>query len=85
MKEEGIALQNFIEISSLETLLSSVKARLTATLLPRSVITGAYEGLHIHTIPEPYRLIETGLIRRRDKHTSSAYEAFAKLLNAQGL
>ncbi|WP_181350438.1 LysR family transcriptional regulator [Thalassobacillus sp. CUG 92003] len=86
LKDEGIILRNFIEISSLETILSSVNAGITSTLLPRSVLKGcSYENLHVHPIPEPYQFIQTGLVRKKEKYTSYAYKAFTELIKAQGL
>jgi len=85
LKGEGVALNNFIEISSLETILGSVRAGLTSTILPKSVLKGAYEDLHVYPIPEAYQYIETGLIRRREKYVSNAYKAFADLVKEEGL
>ncbi|MXQ53907.1 LysR family transcriptional regulator [Shimazuella alba] len=85
LKDEGVALKNFIEISSLETILSSVRAGLTSTILPRSVLKGPYEDLHVYPIPESYQFIETGLIRSREKYVSYAYKAFADLVKEEGL
>ncbi len=85
LKDEGNSLSNFIEISSLETLLSSVKAGLTFTLLPKSVLKGSYEDLHVYPIPEQYRFIETVIIKRKEKYLSHAYKAFADLVKHEGL
>lgn len=85
LQSEGLALTDFIEISSLETILSSVREGITATILPKSVLTGSYEHLHVTPVPDQYKYIETGLIRRKDKYLSHAYKAFAKLVNKQGL
>lgn len=85
LRDEGLTLEDYIEISSLETILSSVKEGLTVTILPESVLTGSYEHLHVTPVPEHYRYIETGLIRRKDKYLSRAYKAFAELLQKQGL
>lgn len=74
-----------MEIGSLETLLGSVKAGLACTLLPKSVLTGAYKQLYVYPIPEAYRYIETGLLRRKQAFVGSAYRAFAALVREQGL
>lgn len=84
-QDEGFVLTNFIEISSLETILSSVKEGITSTILPKSVLTGPYERLHFHPLPDSYKFIETGLIRRKEKYVSHAYKAFAKLVQEHGL
>lgn len=84
-QDEGLTLTNYIEISSLETILSSVKAGLTSTLLPRSVLQGSYQDLYVHPVPKAYQSIQTGLVRRKDKYTSMAYKAFANLVKKEGL
>ncbi|MBD1382000.1 LysR family transcriptional regulator [Metabacillus arenae] len=84
-RDEGLTLRNYIEISSLETLLSSVRAKLTSTLLPKSVLNGSYKDLHVHPIPESYQFIETGLIRRKEKHLGYSYKAFVEMVKMQGL
>lgn len=83
--DEGMKLSDVMEIGSLETLLGSVKAGLTCTLLPKSVLTGAYAHLHVYPIPEPYRYIETGLVRRKESFAGSAYRAFAQVVREEGL
>ncbi|MBO1005037.1 LysR family transcriptional regulator [Pseudogracilibacillus auburnensis] len=85
LQNEGLALTDFIEISSLETILSSVREGITATILPKSVLTGSYEHLHVTPVPKHYKFIETGLIRGKDKYLSYAYKAFAELVKKQGL
>ncbi|MFF2888498.1 LysR family transcriptional regulator [Paenibacillus sp. NPDC057967] len=85
LEEEGVALSHFIEISSLETILGSVRAGLTSTILPRSVLKGAYEDLYVYPMPEAYQHIETGLIRRREDYVSNAYNYFANLVKKEGL
>lgn len=85
LQSEGFALTDFIEISSLETILSSVREGITATILPKSVLTGSYKHLHVTPVPDHYKFIETGLIRRKDKYLSYAYKAFAELVKKQRL
>ncbi|GAA0364834.1 LysR family transcriptional regulator [Bacillus horti] len=84
-QDSKLELSEIIEISSLETLLSSVKEGITATILPKSVLTGSYEHLHVVPIPEVYRYIETGLISRKEKYVNHAYKAFATLVQERGL
>lgn len=83
--EEGLELTDIIEISSLETILSSVKEGITATILPKTVLTGSYEQLHATPLPLQHKYMETGLIRKKDKYLSYAYKAFAELVKKQGL
>ncbi|MED4081390.1 LysR family transcriptional regulator [Halalkalibacterium halodurans] len=85
LQDEGGSLENYLEIHSLEILLSSVKAGLAATLLPRSVLKGAYEDLYAFPIPEKYRYMTTALLRRKEKHTSYAYQAFCEMVKRDGI
>lgn len=81
----GLAFERFMEIGSLETLLGSVKAGLACTLLPKSVLTGAYAELHVYPIPKAYRFLETGLVRRKESFAGMACSAFAELVKTEGL
>lgn len=85
LDEEGEKLHSFIEIASLETLLSSVKAGLAATILPKAVLNGPYRDLHVYPVPERYRWVEAAIIRRKEKYTNSAYKAFAEIVKKEGL
>ncbi|GGD55604.1 LysR family transcriptional regulator [Paenibacillus nasutitermitis] len=85
LRSEGIPLTNFIEISSLDTLLSSVRAGLASTLLPSSVLTGEYNTLGSRSIPEKYRFTTTSFVRRKEKFNSKALEAFVEMINIHGL
>jgi DNA-binding transcriptional LysR family regulator len=85
LADQGITLQHVFEVGSLETLLSSVKAGLTVSLLPQSVLQGAYADLRTYPLPKRYRYMETGLIRRKEKYESQAYQAFRALVKEQGL
>ncbi|MEF3302072.1 LysR family transcriptional regulator [Paenibacillus sp. GYB003] len=85
LQREGIAFRNKIEIGSLETLLNSVKAGLACTLLPRSVLTGAYDKLSVRPIPEEFRYAEASLVRRDDPLPKRAFAAFADMVRVRGL
>nr|WP_148930630.1 LysR family transcriptional regulator [Paenibacillus methanolicus] len=80
LRSEGISLVNTIEISSLETIVSSVRSGLAATLLPASVLTGEYADFGIYSIPQKFRYSQTSLVRRKDRYASKAFTAFAKLI-----
>lgn len=84
-QDEEESLDKYMEISSLDTLLSSVREGITSTLLPKSVLTDTYKDLYVKEVPKPYRYIETGLIRLDEKYASQAYKAFADLVNKKGL
>ncbi|QBD78359.1 LysR family transcriptional regulator [Ktedonosporobacter rubrisoli] len=85
LRDEGIALTNIIEISSLEALLSCVRSGLACTLLPRSVLTGEYKHLGTFPVPERFRFINTSLIRRKDRFASKAFMAFVEMIASTGL
>ncbi len=85
LRDEGVTMHHPLEISSLETLLSSVKEGITVTLLPKSVLTGSYEDLYVYPIPKPYQFIQVGLISRKDKYVSHAYQAFVEMVREYGL
>ncbi|PYI52172.1 LysR family transcriptional regulator [Paenibacillus flagellatus] len=85
LREEGVPFRNKIEIGSLETLLNSVKAGLACTVQPKSVLTGAYDGLIAYPLPEKFRYAETSLIRRDDPLPNRAFAAFAVMVRSRGL
>ena len=62
---EGIAAPNMIEISTLETMLSRVRAKLVKALLPASAIPWSDPGLRAYPVPEEYRAT-TRLLRRNE-------------------
>lgn len=82
---KGIPLVNMIEISSLETLLSCVRSGLAATLLPQSVLTGAYKSLGAFTLPAAFRCTQTNLVRRNAPFSSKALTAFVEMVKIAGL
>lgn len=85
LESEKIPLKNLIEISSLETILSCVQSGLAATLLPKSVLSGNYESLGTYTIPEKFRFTNTCMVRRKDRFSSKAFNAFAEMVREKGL
>lgn len=85
LHREGITLENSIEISSLDMLLSCVRSGLAATLLPKSVLTAGYENICAYPVPEEFRFIQTGLIRRKDRFASKAFTTFIDIIQSRGL
>ncbi|WP_145019068.1 LysR family transcriptional regulator [Paenibacillus sp. Y412MC10] len=81
----GILRKTFIEIGSLETLMSCVKSGLAFTLLPASVLKGEYRSLGAYQIPEHLRFTSTSLVRRNDRFCSKAFAAFAEMVRLKGL
>jgi DNA-binding transcriptional LysR family regulator len=80
LHSEGLSLVNTIEISSLETLISSVRSGLAATLLPASILSGEYSQFGTHSIPQKYRYTQTRLVRRKDRYASKAFTTFLKTI-----
>lgn len=67
-----------MELGTSEGILSCVKAGLGFTLMPRSYVDKRTRPGEVacHPIPEPYRLLQTLLIRRRDLYQNGAWRAF---------
>ena len=80
LQGEGISLGNFIEFSSLETLIGCVRSGLAATVMPASALTGVYSQLGAFPVPEKYRYTQTSLVRRKDRYSSKAFTAFSQLM-----
>ena len=67
-----------IEISTLETMLSCVRAKLGHALLPASAIPWSDPGLTAYPVPEEYRSATTRLLRRNESFRGKAFAAFAE-------
>ncbi|OIB01537.1 transcriptional regulator [Paenibacillus sp. LC231] len=84
LSSEGIAAANMIEISTLETMLSCVRAKLGCALLPASAIPWSDAGLTAYPVPEEYRSATTRLLRRNESFRSKAFAAFAECVREAG-
>lgn len=85
LHSEGIRPASMLEIGSLETLLSCVRAGMASTLLPASVLTGAYKDLGTYPIPEEFRQTITSLVQRPSKFSNNAFQLFADMVRIRGL
>ncbi|SDM43579.1 LysR family transcriptional regulator [Sediminibacillus halophilus] len=77
---------NFIEVSTLDTLLNCVKSGLASAVLPESVINRTQE-MEYNSIPLPkeYRLMETHLVRRKGLETNRILSSFIQKINESNL
>lgn len=80
LHSKGVSPIPIIEISSLETLLSCMQ-----TLLPASVLIGAYANLSTFSIPEKFRFMSTSLVRKQSRFSHKAFQAFADMVRIKGL
>ncbi|WP_183041262.1 LysR family transcriptional regulator [Salipaludibacillus neizhouensis] len=77
---------NFIEVSTLDTLLNCVKSGLASAVLPVSVINKTQEiEFNSTPLPEDYRLMETHLVRRKDLATNKGLSSFIEKINKNKL
>lgn len=78
LADRGIVGLRQLEFGTLEAITSCVGAGLGITLLPRSLIGPVCKQGRVaaHPLPAGEGLVDTVFIRRRDRHTSSALEAF---------
>ncbi|GIO98275.1 HTH-type transcriptional regulator CzcR [Paenibacillus lautus] len=84
LRSEGIAAANMIEISTLETMISCVRAKLGCALLPASAIPWSDPSLRAYPVPEEYRSATTRLLRRNESFRSKAFAAFAACVREAG-
>ncbi len=77
---------NFIEVSTLDTLLNCVKSGLASAVLPVSVINKNQELEYSSTpLPKKYRYMETQLVRHKDLMTNNALSSFIQKINENSL
>jgi DNA-binding transcriptional LysR family regulator len=84
LAERGIVTARPLEFGSLEAIISCVSAGVGVTLLPRSVVAGAWqEGrIAIHDLPPARSEVDTLFVRRVDGYVSSALSAFLDMAQA---
>ncbi|MFC0216533.1 LysR substrate-binding domain-containing protein [Paenibacillus chartarius] len=85
LQGEGGSFRNMIEVSTLDTMLSCVRAGIGYTFLTESVVDTDDEQLHIHRVPEPYRFLTTRLVSRKERFPSKAFAAFAHCVRTAGI
>lgn len=77
---------NFIEVTTLDTLLNCVKSGLASAVLPLSVISDTLaKEYDLIPLPEEYRLMETHLVRRNDLNTNRVLTSFIEKINKNEL
>jgi DNA-binding transcriptional LysR family regulator len=74
----GIVVQRQLEFGTLEAIFGCVSAGLGITLLPRALIGDVCRAGRVsaHALPRAEAMVDTVLVRRRDKFLSSALRAF---------
>lgn len=78
MRLRGLAVSEPLEFGSLEAILGCVAAGIGVTLLPRSVLMGAWQAGRIaaHELPPELARVETVFVRRHQERLGSALAAF---------
>jgi DNA-binding transcriptional LysR family regulator len=78
LARRGIVVQRLLEFGTLEAIFGCITAGLGITLLPRALVGSVCDAgrVSMHTLPPEDAMVETVFIRRRDRFTSSALEAF---------
>ncbi|MEW9700490.1 LysR family transcriptional regulator [Paenibacillus sp. SI8] len=85
VRSEGAEPANMIEISTLETMLSCVRAGIGYTLLTKSAAALGDNRFHAYPVPERYQFATTRLVSRKEQFHSKAFAAFANSVRAAGL
>jgi LysR family transcriptional regulator, cell division regulator len=78
LARRGIVVQRLLEFGTLEAIFGCISAGLGITLLPRALVGGVCDAgrVSMHALPPEEAMVETVFIRRRDRFTSSALQAF---------
>jgi LysR family transcriptional regulator, cell division regulator len=78
LARRGIVVQRLLEFGTLEAIFGCISAGLGITLLPRALVGGVCDAgrVSMHALPPEDAMVETVFIRRRDRFTSSALQAF---------
>jgi DNA-binding transcriptional LysR family regulator len=78
LARRGIVVQRLLEFGTLEAIFGCISAGLGISLLPRALVGGVCDAgrVSMHALPPEDAMVETVFIRRRDRFTSSALQAF---------
>ena len=78
LARRGIVVQRLLEFGTLEAIFGCISAGLGITLLPRALVGGVCDAgrVSMHTLAPEDAVVDTVFIRRRDRFTSSALQAF---------
>lgn len=77
LQKDGISFDNTIEVSTLDTMLSCVRAGIGNTLLTESVVDQKDEKIKAYQVPEQFRFVTSRLVTRKRPFLSRAFTAFA--------
>ena len=82
LARRGIAVPRLLEFGTLEAIFGCVSAGLGITLLPRALVGGVCDAgrVSLHALPPDDAMVDTVFIRRRDRFTSSAVQAFVSCM-----
>jgi DNA-binding transcriptional LysR family regulator len=82
LARRGIVMQRLLEFGTLEAIFGCVSAGLGITLLPRALVGGVCDAgrVSLHALPPDDAMVDTVFIRRRDRFTSSAVQAFVSCM-----
>ncbi|MFD1953714.1 LysR family transcriptional regulator [Paenibacillus thailandensis] len=84
LRSEGLPPANIVEVSTLETMLSCVRAGIGYTLMTASAVPVGDNRVQAHTVPERYGSVTTRLVTRKDQFHSKAFTAFADCITTAG-
>jgi LysR family transcriptional regulator, cell division regulator len=78
LREMGIQLAQAVEFGSLDAIIGCVAAGIGVTLLPKAVVTKAWQDglVTVHALPTEQTQVDTVFIRRRDTYATSALTTF---------
>lgn len=78
LARRGIVVQRLLEFGTLEAIFGCISAGLGITMLPRALVGAVCDAgrVSMHALPPEDAMVDTVFIRRRDRFTSSALQAF---------
>jgi len=78
LARRGIVVQRLFEFGTLEAIFCCISAGLGITMLPRALVGAVCDAgrVSMHALPPEDAMVDTVFIRRRDRFTSSALQAF---------
>jgi len=78
LARRGIVVQRQLEFGTLEAIFGCISAGLGITMLPRALVGAVCDAgrVSMHALPPEDAMVDTVFIRRRDRFTSSALQAF---------
>ncbi|WP_052400806.1 LysR family transcriptional regulator [Oceanobacillus jeddahense] len=77
LQADGMSFDNTIEVSTLDTMLSCVRAGIGNTLLTESAVDQKDKQIQSYQVPEQFRYVTSRLVTRKSPFLSKAFTAFA--------